>query len=90
MTSVPETSPASGDVLFIPLNRLKKSPENVRKVPHPTADIAQLAASIAAKGLLQNLVVATMGDRRGVGVVEQIALGPHRPSGLTGFLDGHG
>lgn len=38
---------------------------------------------------LQNLVIAKMGDRRGVGVVEQIALGPHRPSGLTGFLDGH-
>ena len=38
---------------------------------------------------LQNLVIAKMGDRRGVGVVEQIALGPHQPSGLTGFLDGH-
>jgi hypothetical protein len=38
---------------------------------------------------LQNLVIAKMGDRRGVGVVEQIALGPHRPSGLSGFLDGH-
>ncbi len=38
---------------------------------------------------LQNLVIATMGDRRGVGVVEQIAIGPHQPSGLTGLLDGH-
>jgi hypothetical protein len=38
---------------------------------------------------IQNLVVATMGDRKGVGVVEQIAIGPHRPSRLTGFLDGH-
>ena len=38
---------------------------------------------------IQNLVVAKMGDRRGVGVVEQIAIGPHQPSGLTGFLDGH-
>lgn len=37
---------------------------------------------------LQN-VRATMGDRHGVGVVEQIALGPHRPIGLTGFLDGY-
>lgn len=27
---------------------------------------------------LQNLVIAKMGDRRGVGVLEQIALGPHR------------
>ncbi len=38
---------------------------------------------------LQNIVIAKMGDRRGVGVVEQIALGPHQPTGLTGFLDGH-
>jgi len=38
---------------------------------------------------IQNLVTAKMGDRRGVGVVEQIALGPHQPSGLAGFLDGH-
>lgn len=37
---------------------------------------------------LQNVVKATMGDRRGIGVVEQIAIGPHQPSGLTGFLDG--
>jgi hypothetical protein len=40
---------------------------------------------------IQNLVIATMGDRRGVGVVEQIAIGPHQTSGLTGLLDGqHG
>jgi hypothetical protein len=39
---------------------------------------------------LQNVVLAKMGDRRGIGVVEQIALGPHQPSGLTGLLDGHG
>ena len=38
---------------------------------------------------LQNVVLATMGDRSGIGVVEQIALGPHHPTGLTGFLDGH-
>ena len=38
---------------------------------------------------IQNLVTATMRERRGVGVVEQIAIGPHQPSGLTGPLDGH-
>ena len=38
---------------------------------------------------LQNLVVAKMGDRRGVGVVEQIAIGPHRPTGLSGLFDGY-
>ena len=65
----------------------------------PTASSRSAASHIALDDFdpldfssihLQNLVVATMGDRRGVGVVEQIALGPHRPSGLTGFLDGHG
>jgi hypothetical protein len=38
---------------------------------------------------IQNLVLAKMGDRRGVGVVEQIHISPHQPTGLTGFLDGH-
>src|SRR5258708_30462900 len=47
----------TANTLFIPLNRLKKSPKNARKTPHPKADIEALAASIAAKGLLQNLVV---------------------------------
>lgn len=28
------------------------------------------------------------GERDGIGVLEQIAFGPHRPSGLTGLLDG--
>jgi ParB family chromosome partitioning protein len=38
-----------GAVLFVPLNRLKKSPRNVRKTDHSAEDIAALAASIAAK-----------------------------------------
>jgi hypothetical protein len=37
---------------------------------------------------LQNMVRARMGDRVGIGVLEQFAMGPHTPSGLTGFLDG--
>jgi ParB family transcriptional regulator, chromosome partitioning protein len=36
---------------------IKKSPKNVRKTQHPKADIEALAASIVAKGPLQNLVV---------------------------------
>lgn len=39
---------------------------------------------------LQNLVIANMGGRKGVGVLEQFHLGPHAPTGLTGFLDGYG
>lgn len=50
---------------FIPLNRLKKSPKNVRKTPHGEADIEALAASIEAKGLLQNLVVEPELDGEG-------------------------
>ena len=48
---------ASGETVFIPLNKLKKSPRNARKTPHIEAEIEAYAASIAAKGILQNLVV---------------------------------
>lgn len=51
--------------MFVPLDKLKKSPKNVRKVPHSTADIEALAASIAANGLLQNLVVEPEADNKG-------------------------
>lgn len=44
-------------VVLIPLNKLKKSPKNARKTPHSKAEIEALAASIQAKGMLQNLVV---------------------------------
>lgn len=42
---------------LIPLSRLKKSLRNVRKVEHGDADIEAFAASLKARGLLQNLVV---------------------------------
>jgi ParB family chromosome partitioning protein len=48
---------ASKDIVFVPLSRLKKSPKNVRKVPHTKADIKAFAASIAALGMLQYPVV---------------------------------
>ncbi|WP_430425113.1 ParB/RepB/Spo0J family partition protein [Phenylobacterium sp.] len=47
----------SGSVLEVPLNKLKKSPRNARKTPHSEAAVEALAASIAAKGLLQAPVV---------------------------------
>ncbi len=47
----------SGAVIDVPLNRLKKSPKNARRTPHGDAAIEALAASIAAKGLLQAPVV---------------------------------
>jgi ParB family chromosome partitioning protein len=52
-----ETVVESGAEVFIPLNKLKKSPRNARKTPHSEAAIEAYAASIAAKGILQNLVV---------------------------------
>ena len=50
----PRTEPL---IREIPLSRLSLAPENVRKTPpDPQAD-AELKASIAAFGLLENLVV---------------------------------
>lgn len=60
MNAVTETAaaePVSGIEIFVPLNKLKKHPENARKVPHGEAAIEALAASIQHKGLIQNLVV---------------------------------
>jgi hypothetical protein len=36
---------------------------------------------------VQQVVRARMGDREGVGVLEQLCLGPHAPSGFREFLD---
>jgi hypothetical protein len=38
---------------------------------------------------VQTLCRVRMGDERGVGVLEQLAFGPHEPSGLTGLVDGY-
>jgi ParB family chromosome partitioning protein len=52
-----ETVIESGTEIFVSLNKLKKSPRNARRTPHGDAAIEALAASIAVKGMLQNLVV---------------------------------
>jgi ParB family chromosome partitioning protein len=46
---------------FIPLNKLKKSPKNARKVPNSEAAIE----AYAAEGILQNLVVEPEVDAEG-------------------------
>jgi ParB family chromosome partitioning protein len=56
----------------IPLDKLVKSPRNVRKTPASEAAEAELRASIAAHGLQQNLVVT---PANGDGVHEVIAGG---------------
>ncbi|MGY3586626.1 ParB family chromosome partitioning protein [Bradyrhizobium sp. USDA 4341] len=55
----------SGTEVRIPLSKLKKSPNNARKTPHSEAAIEALAASIAAKDILQNLVVEPEVDGEG-------------------------
>ncbi len=60
-----ETIVESGTEIFISLSKLKKSPKNARKKPHSEAAIEALAASIAAKGILQNLVVEPEFDGEG-------------------------
>ncbi|MGL3821325.1 ParB/RepB/Spo0J family partition protein [Sphingopyxis sp. R3-92] len=60
MNAVTETHTAQGLTgveIFVPLNKLRKSPSNARKVPHGEAAIEALAASIHHKGMIQNLVV---------------------------------
>lgn len=37
---------------------------------------------------IQTLCKVRMGEKEGVGVLEQLAFGPHDPTGLTGLLDG--
>lgn len=67
MTTNANTAPTieNGATVFIPLNKLKKHPRNARKTPHSEASIEAKAASIAAKGILQNLVVEPELDTAG-------------------------
>jgi ParB family chromosome partitioning protein len=53
----------------IPLNKLIPSPRNVRRGSDGEADL-QLKADIAARGLLQNLVVAPAKKPKGSFAVE--------------------
>ena len=46
----------------IPLSRLALAPENVRKTPPDACADAEIKASIAAHGLLENLVARPEGD----------------------------
>lgn len=67
MTTKANAAPAieNGATVFIPLNKLKKHPKNARKTPHSEASIEAKAASIAVKGILQNLVVEPELDAEG-------------------------
>lgn len=52
-----DQEPVHGAEIVVPLNRLKASASNARKVPHSAATIEALAASIKVKGVLQAPVV---------------------------------
>ena len=39
---------------------------------------------------VQQVVRATDGQRQGIGVLEQIVIGPYEPAGFTSLLDGAG
>jgi len=55
----------SGVEIDVPLNKLKKSTKNARKVPHGEAAIEALAGSIGAKRMLQPLIVEPEMDAEG-------------------------
>ncbi len=57
MSNRTRAAAAKANIVFVPLEKLKKSPRNVRKIPHTKAEIAALAASIGALGMLQYPVV---------------------------------
>ena len=48
-------------IASVPLGRLELSPDNARRTPANDAALAELKASIAAHGLLENLVVRPLG-----------------------------
>ena len=49
------------DIRDIPLSQLELSPDNVRKTPADASAFTELKASIAAHGLLENLIARSMG-----------------------------
>ncbi|MGY3533115.1 hypothetical protein ACVILK_003296 [Bradyrhizobium embrapense] len=69
--------------MLVPAHKLKKSPKNARKMPHTEADIEALAASIAARGLLQNLVVGPEIDGSKPTGSHPVNIGALRAKGLA-------
>lgn len=57
MTAQHQAEAQQGDFIDVPLDKLKASPRNARRTPHARSDIETLAASIAAKGVIQPPVV---------------------------------
>jgi len=49
--------------------------------------LADLDPSIPSHLHIQAICSATLGQRRGIGVLEQLILGPHKPTGFTDLFD---
>ncbi|MBL9420397.1 ParB N-terminal domain-containing protein, partial [Klebsiella pneumoniae] len=47
----------AAQIEMVPLSALVKSPLNVRTIPYPPESVREMADSILAVGLIQNLVV---------------------------------
>lgn len=61
LISVPESEVAGGELIRIPISRIRPNPFQPRKSFNPE-QLADLEASLAASGLLQPIVVRRMGD----------------------------
>ena len=81
--AVAAAEPVHGAEIVVPLNRLKASPRNARKVRHSDAGIEALAASIKAKGVLQPPVVEVERDGEGAPTGSYlVTIGEGRRQGL--------
>ncbi len=59
------------------------------EVARESISVTELDQTEPANLHVQTVVEARMGERTGIGVLEQLAIGPHEPTGLTGLLDGY-
>jgi ParB family transcriptional regulator, chromosome partitioning protein len=71
----------SKSLTTIPLCQLQRSKINVRRTDR-TVGIEQLAASIEAHGLLENLVVSPFGDAKGADAIYDVLAGGRRHAAL--------
>jgi ParB family chromosome partitioning protein len=61
LISVPDEPPTGGDLIRIPISRIRPNPYQPRKSFNPD-ELAELEASLAASGLLQPITVRRAGD----------------------------
>jgi ParB family chromosome partitioning protein len=61
LISVPEDAPVGGDLVRIPIARIRPNPFQPRKTFNPE-ELAELQASLASSGLLQPITVRRAGD----------------------------